>query len=248
VDYDFTAHLEDDLDAVSRGEKEWVPLMESFWQPFKDRVDDKETSVSRKEAARARELGDDPKSGLPVTVRMGRFGPYVQLGSAEDEDKPKFAGLLPGQRMDEITLEQAMDLFKLPRDLGETGEGEPVSAGIGRFGPYVKYGAKSFVSLPKEEDPHTVTLERALELIQEKKKKDAPIHTWAHDDKTIIVRNGRYGPYATDGDINASIPKKEDAATVTLDRVLELLEAKRKAPRRKAPPRKGRARSAAGSA
>jgi len=248
VDYDFTAHLEDDLDAVSRGEKDWVPLLDAFWQPFKDRVDDKESSVSRKEAARARELGVDPASGRPVSVRMGRFGPYAQLGTAEDEEKPRFAGLLPGQRMDEITLEQALELFKLPRELGETPEGEPVSAGIGRFGPYVKYGAKSFVSLPKDEDVYTVSLQRALELIGEKKKREAPIRSWEHDGRTIVVRNGRYGPYASDGEINASIPKKEDPSQVSLERVLELLEAKRKAPRRKAPPRRGRARTAAGNA
>ena len=247
VDYDFTAHLEDDLDAISRGEKDWVPLMKDFWQPFKDRVEEKETSVTRAEAAKARDLGVDPKSGRPVSVRMGRYGPYAQIGTAEDEEKPKFAGLLPGQRMDEIDLEQALELFKLPRELGETPEGEPVSAGIGRFGPYVRFGRK-YASLTKDDDPYTVTLERALELIREKKKADAPIHTWQHDDKTIIVRNGRFGPYATDGDINASIPKKEDPQQVTLERVLELLEAKRNAPKRKAPPRRGRARSTASSA
>ena len=237
VDYDFTANLEDELDAISRGEKEWVPLMEGFWQPFKDQVEHKATSVSRKEAARARELGTDPKSGRPVSVRMGRYGPYAQIGDAEDEDKPKFAGLLPGQRMDEVNLEQALELFKLPRDLGETSDGEPVAAGIGRFGPYIRYG-KKYVSLGKEESPYTVNLERALELVSEKKKNDAPLHSWEHDGKSIEVKNGRYGPYATDGEVNASIPKSEDAASVTLTRVLELLEAKRKAPKRRAPARK----------
>ncbi len=247
VDYDFTAHLEDDLDAISRGEQEWVPLMAQFWEPFKERVDEKESNVSRKEAARARDLGHDPDSGRPVSVRMGRYGPYAQLGAAGDEEKPKFAGLLPGQRMDEVTLEQALALFKLPRELGETPDGEAVSAGVGRFGPYVKYGRK-FVSLGKDDDPHTVTLERACELIREKKKSEAPIHSWEHEGKTILVRNGRYGPYATDGDINASIPKKEDPGALSLERVLELLEAKRKAPKRKASPRRGRTRTAAGSA
>jgi len=247
VDYDFTAHLEDDLDAISRGEKEWVPLMAEFWQPFKERVDEKESSVSRKDAARARDLGTDPKSGRPVSVRMGQYGAYAQLGLAEDEEKPKFAGLLPGQRMDELTLEDAMQLFKLPRELGASPDGDAVVAGIGRFGPYVKYGRK-YVSLPKEDDPYTVNLDRALQLIQEKQRSEAPLHTWEHDGKAIVVRNGRYGPYATDGEINASIPKKEDPGSVTLARVLELLEAKRKAPKRKGSPRRGRPRSAAGSA
>ncbi|NNF51599.1 MAG: type I DNA topoisomerase, partial [Gammaproteobacteria bacterium] len=171
VDYDFTARLEDDLDAVSRGEKDWVPLMENFWSPFKERVTDKDKSVTREQVAKARNLGTDAKSGKPVSVRMGRFGPFVQIGSKDDEEKPKFAGLRPGQKMDEITLEDAMELFKLPRKLGETPEGEPVSASVGRFGPYVKYGSK-FASI-KNDDPYTITLERALEVIAEKKEADA---------------------------------------------------------------------------
>jgi len=247
VDYDFTAHLEDDLDAISRGEREWVPLMEEFWQPFRQRVEEKDSSVTRAEAAQARDLGIDPGSGRPVSVRMGRYGPYAQIGTAEDEEKPRFAGLLPGQRMDEIDLEQALKLFRLPRDLGETPEGEPVSAGIGRYGPFVKFGRK-YASLTKDDDPYTVTLDRALELIREKKKQDAPIHSWEHDGKSIIARNGRFGPFVSDGEINASIPKKEDPVGLTLERALELLEAKRKAPKRKAPPRKGRARSTVGTA
>jgi DNA topoisomerase-1 len=140
--------------------------------------------------------------------------------------------------MDELTLEQAIELFKLPRDLGETADGEPVSAGIGRFGPFVKFGRK-YASLTADDDPYTVSLERALVLIEAKKKADAPIHSWEHDGKTLIVRNGRFGPYATDGEINASIPKKEDAQEVTLERVLELLEKKRNAP-----PRPGRGKKA----
>jgi DNA topoisomerase-1 len=239
VDYDFTAHLEDDLDAVSRGEKEWVPLLEEFWQPFKDRIDDKEVSVSRKEAAQARDLGIDPKSGRPVSVRIGRFGPYAQIGVAEDEEKPLFAGLLSGQRMDALTLEQALELYRLPRDIGTTADGEPVSAGIGRFGPFVKFGRK-YASLTADDDPYTVDIERALVLIEAKKIADAPIHSWEHEGKTLIVRNGRFGPYATDGEINASIPKKEDANVVTLARVLELLEKKRNAP-----PRPGRGKKVA---
>ncbi len=120
VDYDFTARLEDDLDAVSRGEKDWVPLLKGFWSPFKELVTDKDESVSREQVAKARDLGTDEKTGKPVSVRMGRFGPFVQIGSKDDEEKPKFAGLRPGQKMDEITMADAMELFKLPRKLGET--------------------------------------------------------------------------------------------------------------------------------
>ena len=140
VDYDFTAKLEDELDAVSRGEEDWVPLMEKFWGPFKELVEDKTESVDRSEATGARELGIDPKSGKPVSVRLGRYGPYAQIGTAEDEDKPTFASLRPGQSMHTISLDDALELFKLPRKLGQS-DGHEVSVGIGRFGPFAKRGS-----------------------------------------------------------------------------------------------------------
>lgn len=216
VDYEFTARLEDELDAVSRGEKDWIPLMREFWNAFNEKVKDKEENVSRKEATQARELGIDPKSGSPVSVRMGRYGPYVQIGTREDEEKPKFAGLRPGQRMDAIELEEALELFKLPRLLGETPEGEEVAANIGRFGPYIRYGSK-FVSLKKEDDPYTVGLERALELIAEKKKLDAEREIKVFKEEGISILNGRYGPYVTDGKKNAKIPKDKEPASLTLE-------------------------------
>ena len=169
VDYDFTARLEDELDAVSRGEKDWLPLMKNFWESFEKQIKEKEETVSRSEAIQARELGTDPKTGSPVSVRIGRYGPFAQIGTKEDEDKPKFAGLRPDQKLDTITLEEALELFKLPRDLGQTEEGEEVIVSAGRFGPYIRYGDK-FVSL-KEEDPYTVSLDKALELIVAKKLK-----------------------------------------------------------------------------
>ena len=216
VDYDFTAKLEDELDAVSRGEKEWVPLMREFWKPFAAQIKDKEENVSRSEAAQARELGTDPKTGLPVSVRMGRYGPYVQIGTKDDEDKPKFAGLRPGQRMDTVTYEEAMQLFKLPRELGNTVEGEEVVIGIGRFGPYVRYGGK-FVSLKKEDDPYTIELDRALELVKEKKLADANRIIKVFEAEGISILNGRYGPYITDGNKNARIPKETEPASLTLE-------------------------------
>ncbi|MGH8121098.1 MAG: type I DNA topoisomerase, partial [Gammaproteobacteria bacterium] len=149
VDYEFTARLEDALDAVSRGEKDWIPLLREFWVSFSNKVKDKEENVSRKEATQAKVLGTDPVSGLPVSVRMGRYGPYVQIGTREDNDKPRFAGLRLGQRMDTVTLAEALELFKLPRTLGETGSGEEIIANIGRFGPYIRYGNK-FISLKDE--------------------------------------------------------------------------------------------------
>jgi DNA topoisomerase-1 len=221
VDYDFTAKLEDDLDAVSLGEKEWVPLLDNFWRPFKELCDDKEESVTREQVAQARELGTDPKSGKPVTVRMGRYGPFVQIGTKDDEEKPKFAGLRPGQKMNEITLEEGLELFKLPRKLGETPDGEPVSASVGRFGPYVRYGDK-YVSM-KEDDPYTIELPRALELIEEKKIADANRIIQDFEDEGIQVLNGRYGPYITDKAKNARVPKDRDPKSLTLEECVQLL-------------------------
>jgi DNA topoisomerase-1 len=248
VDYDFTAQLEDSLDEISRGEKDWIPLMENFWTAFKQQVDDKMETVSRDEAIQARQLGTDEKSGKPITVRMGRYGPFVQIGTREDEDKPRFAGLRPGQKMDSITLEDALELFKLPRELGESPEGEQISANIGRFGPYIKYDSK-FVSLKIKEgdDPYTVTLERALELIAEKKEFDANREIKVFEGTDIVVLRGRYGPYITDGIKNARIPKDiEDPATLDLATCQELIEkaplpkSKRKkaAAKKKAAPKK----------
>ena len=226
VDYDFTADLEDSLDEISRGEKEWLPLMENFWSTFKTQVDDKMENVSRDEAIQARQLGTDEKTGKPISVRMGRYGPFVQIGTRDDEEKPRFAGLRPGQKMDTITLEEALELFKLPRELGVSPEGEQISANIGRFGPYIKYDSK-FVSLKVKEgdDPFTVTLERALELVAEKKEFDANREIKVFEGTDIRILRGRYGPYITDGNKNARIPKEvEDPATLDLKTCEELIE------------------------
>ena len=223
VDYDFTANLEDELDAVSLGEKDWVPLLEKFWRPFHELCEDKETSVTREQVAQARELGTDPKSGKPVTVRMGRYGPFVQIGTKDDEEKPKFAGLRPGQKMTEIDLATAMELFKLPRKLGETEDGLPVSASVGRFGPYIRYGDK-YVSM-KEDDPYTVELPRALELIAEKILADANRLILDFEEQGIQVLNGRYGPYITNKEKNARVPKDREPKSLTLQECIELLEA-----------------------
>ena len=226
VDYDFTANLEDSLDEISRGEMDWLPLMEEFWTTFKNQVDDKMENVSRDEAIQARQIGTDEKTGKPITVRMGRYGPFVQIGTREDEDKPLFAGLRPGQKMDSITLEEALELFKLPRELGESPEGEQISANIGRFGPYIKYDNK-FVSLKVKEgdDPYTITLERALELVAEKKEFDANREIKIFEGTDIKILRGRYGPYITDGVKNARIPKDvEDPASLDLQTCEELIE------------------------
>jgi DNA topoisomerase-1 len=223
VDYDFTAKMEDSLDAVATGEMEWVPLLDKFWKPFIKLVDHTEKSVSRDEVAQARDLGPDPVSGKPMSVRMGRFGPFVQIGTKDDEEKPRFAGLRPGQKMDAITHAEALVLFQLPRKLGATAEGEEIVANTGRFGPYVKYGAK-YVSL-KLDDPYTVTLERALEVIREKQIADANRLILDFPDDGIQVLNGRYGPYITDKTRNAKIPKDRDPKTLTLAECQSMLAA-----------------------
>jgi DNA topoisomerase-1 len=223
VEYGFTAAMEDELDAVSRGEEEWTVPLDKFWKPFIDQVETIEKNVTREQVAQARELGKDPATGKPVTVRMGRYGPFVQIGTKDDEEKPKFAGLRPGQKMDAITLDDAMYLFTLPRTLGETAEGEKIISNVGQFGPYVKYGSK-YVSL-KEDDPYTVTLERALEVIRLKKEADANRLILDFPDDGIQVLNGRYGPYITDKKKNAKIPKDRDPKSLTLEECKTLLEA-----------------------
>jgi DNA topoisomerase-1 len=168
-------------------------------------------------------------------VRMGRYGPYVQIGTKEDEEKPRFAGLRPGQRIDSISFDEAMKLFDLPRELGQTPDGDEIIVNIGRFGPYVRYGNK-FVSLKKDDDPYKIGLERALELIEEKKKADAAKQIKVFEEEGIAILNGRYGPYVTDGKKNAKIPKDKEPASLTLEESQNLLA--------EAPAGKGRRRKA----
>jgi DNA topoisomerase-1 len=230
VDYEFTARLEDELDAVSRGEEAWVPLMERFWQPFKQQVDEKTESVDRSEATGARELGNDPKSGKPVSVRLGRYGPYAQIGDKDTDEKLQFASLRPGQSMHTISLEEAIELFKLPRKLGQAENGDEVSVGVGRFGPFVKQG-DTYASLKVEDDPYTIELPRALQIVQEKLEMLANrvIKDFGNG---VQVLNGRYGPYITDGEKNARIPKDQEPKDLTEAQCIELLAA--------APVKKGR--------
>jgi DNA topoisomerase-1 len=221
--------MEDELDAVSRGEEAWVPLMERFWLPFKQQVDEKTESVDRNEATGARELGTDPKSGKPVSVRLGRYGPFVQIGTKEDEDKPTFASLRTGQSMHTITMVDALELFKLPRKLGQAENGDEVSVGVGRFGPFVKQGS-TYASLKAEDDPYTIELPRALQIVQEKLEMLAN-RLILDFGNGVQVLNGRYGAYITDGEKNARIPKEQEPKELTEAQCIELLAA--------APVRKG---------
>ncbi len=245
VEYGFTADMEDELDAVSRGEEEWTTPLTKFWKPFIRQVEHIEKNVTREQVAQARELGRDPVSGKPISVRMGRFGPFVQIGTKDDEEKPRFAGLRPGQKMDTIALPEALELFKLPRTLGATADGEPIVTNIGRFGPYIKYGDK-YVSL-KDDDPYTVTLERALECIRAKQETDANRLIRQFDDG-IQVLNGRYGPYISDGEKNARVPKDRDPRSLTHEECRELLAAAAARPMRGRFGRRGAGKGAPASA
>jgi DNA topoisomerase-1 len=252
VDYDFTARLEDELDAVSRGEEAWRPLLAGFWKPFKALVDDKMETVDRSEATGARLLGDDPATGKPVSVRLGRYGPYAALGDKDSDEKLKFASLLPGQSMHTITLAEALELFKLPRMLGVDADGDEISAAIGRFGPFVKKGTL-YASLKGDDNAYTITLERALEVIREKQELIANRVISDFGDG-IQVLNGRYGPYITDGEKNAKVPKDREPRSLTHDECKALIEAApvrrgrgafKKSAAKKAAPKKAAAKKAA---
>jgi len=234
VNYEFTARMEDTLDEISRGEMHWIPPLMQFWKPFIRRVKDKEESVSRQEAKLTRLLGKDPATGKDVSVRLGRYGPHAQIGTVEDEDKPRFAGLRQGLRLETITLEEALELFKLPRDLGFTPEGEEVSVGIGRFGPYIRYASK-FVSL-KEADPHKIELSEALELVAAKKQADLDRILRTFDGTDVQILKGRWGPFITDGNKNARMPKEREPDSMTLEECQAALEA--------APEKRGRKKAA----
>jgi DNA topoisomerase-1 len=230
VDYGFTAGMEDELDNISRGEEDWLPMLERFWEDLKKQLDDVDANVTRSDVAMERPLGIDPVSGRPISVRYGRFGAFAQIGTRDDEEKPKFASLRPGQHIDDITLEQALELFQLPRTLGEWEDGYPIKVAVGRFGPYVQYGAKKYASLKKEDDPYTITLERALQIIREKREIEANRIILEFGDAGIQVLNGRYGPYITDGKKNGKIPKDRDPKSLTLEECQAIIAA---APERK---------------
>jgi len=223
VDYGFTAQMEDVLDEISNGEKEWHLELGRFWKPFTSRVQHITQSVSREEVAESREVGRDPVSGKPITVRMGAYGPFVQQGSRTDPDKPRFASLLPGQRMDDVRLDDALKLLSLPRDLGHAPDGTPISVGRGQYGPYVKFGAK-YASI-KEDDPFTLELPRALEIVEAKLAADRERTIKDFPEHGIQVLKGRYGPYVTDKKRNAKVPKDREPASLSLEECQAMLAA-----------------------
>ena len=228
TDFSFTARVEKEFDEIAKGLKEWNNMIDSFYGDFHSKVDEAE-SLERKEIKSSRELGTDPKTGKPVIVRLGRFGPLAQIGEtpAEDDEnaeKPQFASLRKGQFIESITLEEALELFKLPRDVGMF-EDKKVVAAIGRFGPYIRHDGK-FVSIPKGEDPLEINEARAIELIEEKRKADAEKFIKSFDeDPEMQILNGRWGPYIKAGKKNVKIPKDKEPTALTYEECVALAEA-----------------------
>ena len=210
MDYDFTKDIEAELDDIADRKKDRVSVLDDFYKPFRKLVD-ASADVSRAEATQTRHIGDDPKSGLPIFARFGRYGPMLQKGEQSDDPKPEFAPLPTGTTIESVTIEQALEMFKLPRLVGETADGKPIKANIGRFGPYIQID-KLFVSI-KPLDPHTITLAEARDLYLAKLKTEKEKNIADFGD--VKVLNGRYGPYVTDGKKNAKIPKDTDPKKLT---------------------------------
>jgi len=245
IDYKFTARMEETLDMVAEGKREWVPVVRSFYEPFHEDIEKKEKEITKDETMKERIIGKDPDTGLDIVARHGRFGPFVQVGNytkeeiKEMKEKPKRASLPKDAFFETITLEQALKVLSLPRILGKNKEGEEIIVTVGRFGPYLKIG-KMNASLPKNVNPYEITLEEAEILAKEaaalKKKMQTPIQEFGKKDPEsggeVLVKTGRFGPYVTDGKTNASLGKKFDAEKITFEEACELLEKKRKAPKR----------------
>ena len=228
MDYNFTAKVEQEFDEIAEGKEEWKEMLKDFYKDFEPTVE-KTMNAREEHKAGERKLGTDPKSGKPVFVKIGRYGPVVQIGTADDKEKPLFAQLPKEKGMNSITLEEALELFKLPRTVG-TYEGSDVVIGAGRFGPYVLHN-KKYVSLPKGEDPMTVTLDNAIELINEKRMQEQKSHlrTFGEDDK-LEVKSGRFGPYLAYDGTNYRLPKAmhAKAAELTYEECMDIINKSKK--------------------
>ncbi|MFC0345659.1 type I DNA topoisomerase [Epilithonimonas hispanica] len=220
LDYGFTARVEEGFDHIANGDQKWKEMMTDFYSKFHPRIEDVEENADRANGERI--LGVDPKTGKNVHARIGRFGPMIQIGEQDDEEKPTFASLMANQNIATITLEEALELFKLPFDLKEV-DGQPVSVGVGRFGPYVKWG-ETYISIPKGEDPLSVDQNRAEEIINEKKVADAPIANYKGE--PVTKGTGRFGPFIKYKSIFINVPKRYDFDNLSQSDINELVEAK----------------------
>lgn len=227
MNFNFTASVEKEFDEIAEGSLNWPSMIERFYKPFHEKVDVTTETGERSKGEKV--LGTDPQSGKPISVKIGRFGPIAQIGEASDEEKPQFASLLKGQSLETITLEEAIELFRLPRTL-ETFEDEDVVIGVGRFGPYVRHKGK-FYSLAKTDDPYTIKFERAIEVINEKRTEEANRNIKQFDEEPgLLVLNGRYGPYISFKKKNFRIPKGTDPKELSLEDCREIIA---KAPKKK---------------
>ncbi len=222
VDLGFTARVEEEFDDIAEGKIAWQQVMNEFYGGFKKTIDEKEESVNKEDYLQIREIGTDPESGKPISARVGRYGPFVQIGTKDDEEKPKFVAIPDHLNMDTITLEEALFLFTLPRVVGQTDEGEDIKANIGRFGPYLQ--VKSTYYSLKEDDPYTIEEARAKEVIKEISEAKAKALIKDFPEEKIQVLTGRYGPYIKQGRKNFKIPKGVEAEDLTLEQVLEIIE------------------------
>ena len=228
MDYNFTAKVEQDFDKIAEGDEKWTDMMKGFYKKFEPTVE-KTMNARQEHKAGERQLGNDPKSGKPVFVKIGRFGPVVQIGSAEDTEKPRFAQIPSDKSLESITLEEAIELFQLPRTLGDF-EGSPIVIGMGRFGAYILH-QKKYTSIPKETDPMEISLDEAVALIKEKRQQDSQKHLKSFDaDGKLQILNGRYGPYIAFDGKNYRIPKAmhATAAKLTFDQCMEIIEKQKK--------------------
>ena len=228
MDYNFTAKVEQEFDEIAEGKESWTKMLKDFYKGFEPTVE-KTMNAREEHKAGERELGTDPKTGRPVFVKIGRFGPVVQIGTAEDKEKPRFAQLPKDKGMNTITLEEALELFKLPRTLGEY-EGSEVIIGTGRFGPYILH-KKKYVSIPKDEDPMSITIDAAIQLIDEKRQQEQKSHLKAFaEEPKLEVKSGRYGPYLSYDGTNYRLPKAmhAKAAELTLEECMEVINKSKK--------------------
>jgi DNA topoisomerase-1 len=245
LDFNFTASVEKEFDLIAEGKRKWESVIGHFYKSFHPAVE--EASTYSKQKVGERILGEDPTSGRPISVRIGKFGPVVQIGTADDEDKPLFASLRSNQRMETLTIEDALDLFKLPRKPG-TYEDKDITVAVGRFGPYIRHDNK-FISIPKALDPMEITVEECIQLIQAKREADSKkLIKSFEEDATVQVLNGRFGPYIFKDGNNYRIPKTTDPNTLLLEDCLKLIAEQGEKPARKAGGRKfGAAKSDKGT-
>ena len=227
MDYNFTARVEEDFDSIAEGKKDWTEMMKKFYNDFHPVVEDVQKNATRESGKRI--LGSDPESGKEISVRLGKFGPMVQIGTVEDEEKPRFASLPPDLQIESVNLDEALLLFELPKDIGEY-QGESVIANNGRYGPYIKFG-KKFISIPAGKSPTSISFEEAVVLIDEKIEADAPIHKY--EDMDVQKGKGKFGPYIKWNNMFINVGKNYDWDNLSINDIEQLIEDKKQKEREK---------------